>query len=64
MTEILHIEVDLKYGSMSFADWPLSVIAPALGLKTIPDLLDTNSTHTGIENAHLTAEKIICDYLG
>ena len=36
---------DLKYGSIAFADCMWSVIVPALGLKTIPDLLDTNSTH-------------------
>ena len=53
----------LKYGSMSFADWLWSVIAPALGLKTIPDLLDTNSTHTSIAYAHLTAPHSI-DYMG
>ena len=48
---------------MSFADWLWSVIAPALGLKTIPDLLDTNSTHTGIAYAHLTAPHFR-DYMG
>ena len=48
---------------MSFADWLRSVIAPALGLKTIPDLLDTNSIHTGIAYAHLTASHS-CDYMG
>ena len=37
--------LDLKYGSLSFADWLWAMIAPVLGLKTIPDLLDTNSTH-------------------
>ena len=47
---------------MSFADWLWSVIAPALGFKTTPDLLDTNSTHTGIEYAHLTAPHS-CDYM-
>ena len=31
---------------MSFADWLCWVIEPALGLKTIPDLLDINSTYT------------------
>ena len=40
---------------MSFADWLWSIIAPALGLQIIPDLQDTNSTHTGIAYAHLTA---------
>ena len=44
---------DLKYGSMSFADWLWSVIAPALGLQTIPDPLDRNRIHTGIAYAHL-----------
>ena len=48
---------------MSFADWMLLVIAPALRLKTIPDLLDTNSTHTDIAYAHLTAPHY-CDYMG
>ena len=36
----------LKYRSVSFADWLLTVIAPVLGLKPISDVLDTNSTHT------------------
>ena len=37
---------DLECGSMSFADWLSSVIAPALGVKTIPNLLDTKQyTH-------------------
>ena len=48
---------------MSFADWLWSVIAPALGLKTIPDLLDTNSTHTDIAYANLTAPHSR-DYMG
>ena len=48
---------------MSFADWLWSVIAWTLGLKTIPDLLDTNSTHTGIAYTHLTAPDS-CDYVG
>ena len=39
------------------------MIAPALELKTIPDLLDTNSTHTRIVYAHLTAPHT-CDYMG
>ena len=63
MAGVLHIELDLKYVSVSFADWLWSVIAPPLGLKTIPDLLDTNSTHTGIAYAHLTAPHS-CDYMG
>ena len=62
MAGILHIELGLKM-SMSFGDWLCSVIAPALGLKTIPDLLDTNSTHTGIAYVHLTAPHS-CDYMG
>ena len=33
---------------MFFADWLWSVTAPAVGLKTISDLLDTNINHTGI----------------
>ena len=48
---------------MSFADWLWSVIAPALGLKTIPYLLDTNSAHTDIAYANLTAQHS-CDYMG
>ena len=52
---VLHIELGLKYGSMSFADWLWSVIAPALELKPIPELLDTNNTHKGIAYDHLTA---------
>ena len=48
---------------MSFADWLWSVIAPALGLKTISDLLDTNRTHTEIAYANLTASHP-CDYMG
>ena len=48
---------------MSFADWLWSMIASALGLKTIPDLLDTNSTHTGIAYVHLIAPHT-CDYMG
>ena len=39
------------------------MIAPALWLKTIPDLLDTNSTHRGIAYVHLTAPHS-CDYMG
>ena len=48
---------------MSSADWLWSVIAPALGLKTTPDLLDTNSTHMGIAYAHLITPHS-CDYMG
>ena len=48
---------------MSFADWLWLVIAPVLGLHMIPDLLDTNNTHTGIAYAHLTALHS-CDYMG
>ena len=40
---------------MSFADWLWSVVALALRLKTTPDVLDTNSTHTGITQAHFVA---------
>ena len=54
---------DLKYGSMSFPDWPRSVIAPALGLKMILDLLVTISIYMGIAYAHLTASHS-CDYMG
>ena len=46
---------DLKYESMAFADWNWSVIAPALGLKTIPDLLDTITIHTGMAFAYIIA---------
>ena len=63
MAGVLHLERDLKYGSMSFADWLWSVMAPALGLKTIPNLLDTHSKHTGIAYAHLTARHC-CDHMG
>ena len=38
------------------------MIAPALGLKTTPDLLDVNSTHTGNAYAHLIAQHT-CDYV-
>ena len=48
---------------MSFADWLWYAIVSALVLKTIPDLLDTNSTQTGIAYAHLTALHS-CDYMG
>ena len=64
MAGVLHIELGLKNrGSMSFADWLWSVIASAFGLKTIPDLLDTNSTHTGIAYVHLAAPDS-CHYKG
>ena len=45
---------------MFFADWLWSVVALVLGLKMIPNLLDTNSTHTDIayptspHHAHVT----------
>ena len=60
---VLHMSWDLKYESMSFADWLSSVIAPAFRLKTIPALLDTNSTHTGVAYSHLTAPHSF-DYMG
>ena len=47
---------DLKYGSMSVADWLWLVIVPILGLKTILDMLDT----AGIAYAHHTRG----DYMG
>ena len=47
---------------MAFADWLWSVIAPTLELKTIPDLLDANSTDTGIAYVHLTAPHS-CNYM-
>ena len=46
---------DLKYGSMFFTDLLWLVISPALVLKTIPDLLDANSTLTGIAYIYLIA---------
>ena len=63
MAMVLNIELDLKYGSMSFADWLCSVIALALGLKTIRDLVDKDSTRMGIAYAHLTASHS-WDYMG
>ena len=62
MAGILHKELGLKYGYTSFADWLWSAIAPVLGLKTIPDLLYTNSTHTGIAFIQLTVPHS-CDYM-
>ena len=41
----------------------LHVFMSAIGWKTISDLLDTNSTHTGITYAHLPASHS-CDYMG
>ena len=44
---VLHIALELKiYVNLSFADRLWSVITLTIGLKAIPDLLDTNSTHT------------------
>ena len=63
MAGVLHIELGLKIWVYVLRDWLWSVIAPALGLKTIPDLLDTNSTHTGIAYAYLAALHS-CDYMG
>ena len=42
----------LKY-RMSFADWFWSVIALALRLKNVLDILDTYSTQTGTAYTHL-----------
>ena len=42
MAGVLHIELGLKIPG--YVLW--SVIAPALGFKTISGLLDTSSTHT------------------
>ena len=56
-------EQGLKIRSVSFTDWLWSVIEPALGWKTIPDLLHINSTHMVIAYAHLTAPRT-SDYLG
>ena len=38
-----------------FADWMRSVIAPVLWLKTIPNVLDRNSTYTGFALSHTHA---------
>ena len=54
MAGVLHIELGLKIRVY---------VLQALGLKTIPDLLDTNSTHTDIAYANLTAPHS-CDYMG
>ena len=63
MAWVLHIAQGLKIRVMSFADRLWSVIAQALKLKTILDLLYTNSRHTGITYAHLTAPHSY-DYIG
>ena len=55
VVEFLDIELELKYGSTSFVDWLWSVIAPALGFKTIPDALD--------EFSHIHTQHN-CDYVG
>ena len=52
---------DIKYGSMIFTVWLWSVIAQAFGLKTITNILDTNSTDIGIANVYLTCTS---DYMG
>ena len=59
-------KLSVRYGSMSFDDWRWSEISPALGLQTISDALDTNSTHTVIAYAHLAyiTHAHICDYMG
>ena len=56
MAGVLHIELGLKNGSVIFTDCLWSVVVPALELKTISDVLDTNSTHTGIAYAHFTTQ--------
>ena len=43
---------------MSFADWLWSVIEPALGVKTIPESLDRNSTHTGVAHVQTVPHHI------
>ena len=53
---------DLKHGSISFAEWLWSVIAPAPGLTTIPDLL-YKTVHMCIAYAYHTAPHT-CDYMG
>ena len=63
VVRVVHIELWLKIWILSFADQLWSVIAVALGLKTIPYLLDTNSTHTFITNTYLIT-LYICDYMG
>ena len=52
MAGVLDIDLGLKIWFMSFADWLWSVIAMAFWLKMILNVLDTNSTHTGITYAH------------
>ena len=39
---------------MHFADWLWSMIALVLGLKMIPDTLDTNSIHKGIAYSYFS----------
>ena len=50
--------MDLKCKSTSYSDWLSSVIAQDRGLKSIPDVVDTNSLHTGIAYAHLPHETL------
>ena len=62
MAGVIHIELGLKNGYMYVFDWLWSVNEPALRLKTIPDLLDTNITHRDIAYVHFTAPQS-CDYM-
>ena len=61
MADVLHIELDLNAGLCT--SLVVVMAAPAIGLKTIAGLLDTNSTHMGIAYAHLIAPHT-CDYIG
>ena len=53
----------LKYWSMSFADQLLTVIAFALELMPIPDVLDTNSTHTHTSSQHMAKNSYTPNHL-
>ena len=45
------------------ANWLWSVIAPALGLKIISDVLDTNSTNTRASHMLNSPAHHTCDYM-
>lgn len=51
---------------MSFANRLRSVISPALGLETIPNVLDANSTQTRASHKtiHMHTHHTIRDYIG
>ena len=57
MARILHIELGLKCELMSFAD-QLSRLHQHSGGKMIPNVLGTNSTHTGIAYALFTCNLV------